>query len=304
MKTAIITGVAGFLGPYVAKELTERNYRVIGVDIHPADHVRVPFLGVEEYFAIRLPSQALDLLLTKEKPHVIIHAAGPSSVAGSFSDPMDDFDGSVGVLFGILNAVKRLANHCKVVICSSAAVYGNPTFLPVSEDAPPDPISPYGYHKLMCEMALAEFARIYGLKGCGIRIFSAYGRGLRRQVVWDLSKKIVESQTVRLIGTGEETRDFIHASDIACAVGVILEKARFEGEVYNLASGQQTQISHLAHLLVDSLARNNVLEFDNCPRPGDPLKWWADIRRVSQLGFRPLVSIEAGIQDFARWFPG
>src|SRR5207248_3256916 len=127
---------------------------------------------------------------------------------------------------------------------SSAAVYGQPDRLPVGETAPLRAISPYGEHRVVCETLLRDS----GLPAVVARVFSAYGEGLRRQVLWDICAKAINSAEVALDGTGDESRDFVHAEDVAAAVVVLIRKADFGGEPYNVATGVETRIGELARL--------------------------------------------------------
>jgi nucleoside-diphosphate-sugar epimerase len=185
---------------------------------------------------------------------------------------------------------------------SSAAVYGNPSTLPVSEGAALAPVSPYGFHKEMAEDILREFHDVYGIRSCAARVFSAYGSGLRRQLLWDVCQKVVAGPIVTLFGTGAETRDFIHVEDVARAIRVLAENAEMNAEVYNVASGHQTTIESVARALVSSLDPQIEVRFSGEQRPGDPLHWEADISAVSGLGFHAQVSFEDGVADYARWF--
>ena len=212
--------------------------------------------SISDLLVSDLGSPEFEAMLVAAKPDLIIHAAGPSSVAGSVKGPAGDFLGSVDVFYHVMDSVRRLAPSCKVLLLSSAAVYGNPQTLPVHEDAPLRPISPYGFHKKICEILIEEFYSVYGIRGCSVRIFSAYGAGLKRQVLWDISRKALWDNVVNLQGTGEETRDFVHAEDVAERLGNIADHATFSAEAYNLSYGVATTIREVAETLVAELGRN------------------------------------------------
>ncbi|MGL4622519.1 MAG: NAD-dependent epimerase/dehydratase family protein, partial [Chroococcidiopsis sp.] len=189
----------------------------------------------------------------------------------------------------------------RFIFLSSAAVYGNPQSLPVSESHSPLPVSPYGFHKWQCEQLCLEFTNIYGLPTASARIFSAYGPGLRRQVVWDIFQKIITQRSPTLQGTGRESRDFIHAIDIAAALFVIATTGSMQGEVYNIGSGREVTIAELVSLVLDTLCYDCNPEFDGVVPIGVPLYWKADTTKLSALGFDPTVSLEQGISSFASW---
>jgi len=188
-----------------------------------------------------------------------------------------------------------------VVFLSSAAVYGNPASIPIDEEGPLRPISPYGFHKLLSEKLAEEFHVVYGLRTCIVRIFSAYGPGLQRQVLWDICQKALSEPVVQLLGTGRETRDFVHASDVARGIRTVLEHASFQSEAYNLATGVETTIQDLASKLLNALDVTSSISFDGTVRQGDPMRWQADISRLSKLGFCPRISLAEGTRDYTRW---
>jgi UDP-glucose 4-epimerase len=296
-RTILIPGVAGFLGRHLAREFLQRGWRVAGLDVVAAENAPP---GVD-YRRLALPDPALGDFIREVRPAACVHCAGRASVALSLSDPAADFHDAVPVTFALLEALRRQAPECRTVLLSSAAVYGNPQTLPVGETQPPAPLSPYGYHKLLGEILAEEFSRLYALPTASVRIFSAYGPGLRRQVVWDICTRVLTTGTLRLRGTGQESRDFIHAADVAAALAVLIDGAPCQGERYNVASGRETTIAALATTLLEALGVKITPEFDGTATPGDPRNWRADISRLGALGFSPSIGLEAGLRSVAAW---
>ncbi len=299
MRTCLVTGAAGFLGSRVVSEFASAGYRVTGAgrETDPGDSDD----ELDSYCCTDLPSDTFVALLEAEQPDVLVHTAGTASVAESMTRPLEDFAGSVGVLVEVLDAVRRHAADARLVFMSSAAVYGNPTSLPVREDAPLRPLSPYGHHKVLAEMLLGEYRDIFGVGSVSLRIFSAYGSGLRRQILWDVCEKAMSGE-VRLFGTGEETRDFIHAQDVASAARIVAEKAPMTGEAYNVATGVETTIRGLSERIASCVAPGVPVEFSGEQRPGDPVRWRADISKIAELDFRPRVSLDQGIAEYCAWY--
>ncbi|MES2571746.1 MAG: SDR family oxidoreductase, partial [Verrucomicrobiota bacterium] len=240
MKSVLITGVAGFLGRHAARQFSREGWRVIGVDDASPENAQ-PAAGAL-YHRMRLPSPALRELLRAARPDVFVHCAGRASVPLSMDDPASDFRDNTLLTFEMLEMLRREAPACRFLFLSSAAVYGNPEALPVEESHRVAPLSPYGYHKRQCELLCEEFSAIFGLPTAALRIFSAYGPGLRRQVIWDICERVLTSGELRLRGTGNESRDFIHAIDIGRALTCIASQAPCQGEIYNLASGREATI--------------------------------------------------------------
>lgn len=299
MKKVLLTGAAGFLGKHIGRHFAQLGWKVAGVDILAPGSVQ---LAAEvRYEQCVLPSPDFERILRDLQPDVCIHCAGRASVPMSMSDPAADFRDNTILTFELLDAIRRNTPGCRFILLSSAAVYGNPRALPVSENTHVAPLSPYGFHKRQCELICQEFAKIYGVPTISTRIFSAYGPGLRRQVVWDICERLLTKGSLSLSGTGQESRDFIHATDIARALALLADKAPANGEIYNLSAGRETTIAELASLLISAMGMGVEAQFDGRSRPGDPLNWRADVSKLRELGFEPAVSLEKGLADVAAW---
>jgi UDP-glucose 4-epimerase len=296
---ALITGVSGFIGRYVARHFADQGWQVIGIDNAASENA--PLASLTAYYSLQLPSPDLDSILQKHQPNVCIHCAGRASVGLSMTNPSADFYGNTALTFELLHALRLQAPQCKFVFLSSAATYGNPGTLPVTETHSTHPLSPYGFHKLYGEQLCREFATLYGLPTASVRIFSAYGPGLRRQVLWDICQKALTQNAVILQGTGQESRDFIHVLDIAKALLLVANHAPMQGEIYNLASGREVTIAELAQIMLSSLDYPENPIFDGVSPIGNPLNWQADITKLAGLGFTPTVPLEQGLKVFAHW---
>lgn len=300
-KTLLLIGAAGFLGRNFANYFSSRGWRVTGVDAVIRE--KAPLPDLHQYFCMKLPHLDFNNIVFKIQPDVCIHSAGLASVNYSMENPSADYkDGPVLTHF-LLNSFREYAPECKFVFLSSAAVYGNPISLPVSEKQPPLPISIYGFNKWQSEIICSEFSMIYGLSVDIVRIFSAYGQGLRQQVIWDICKKAITGNGIHLEGTGNESRDFVHVADIAQGIEIILGNKNKETHVYNLASGKETSIRDLSRLILNNLGVDpNKISFTNSIPAGKPKNWVADISLISKLGYKPRVSLEAGIESYVEWF--
>ncbi|UCC41076.1 MAG: NAD-dependent epimerase/dehydratase family protein [Candidatus Aminicenantes bacterium] len=298
-KIALVTGGNGFLGTYIARCFIENGYRVVIIDMVPPGESKS--CRSFTYHRLRLPNNKIGHLLRKYSPEICIHCVGPVSIKQSVAKPEADFHNSTVITFNILNALRLNAPESRFVFLSSAAIYGNPASLPVTEEHNPAPISPYGFHKLQCERLCKEFSDVYGVKSAIARIFSAYGEGLRRQVVWDIVRKMLTKRNVILQGTGKESRDFIHAHDVAQGIFLISKTSMLTCETYNLASGDETSISSLAKMILDGLRRKDMYIFDNHLPNGVPKNWRADISKLNKLKFTLSISLRKGVQNFIEW---
>ena len=299
-KKVLVTGVAGFIGGHFAEYYIMRGYNVIGVDNKPKDMISTKKLF--EYKQLTLPNDQLHSLIQKYTPDICIHCAGSSSVVFSVENPYKDFNSSVLIAFHLLDGLRKFSPECKTIYPSSAAVYGNPISLPISENHPLKPISPYGYHKILCEAICNEFSQLYNLNIYILRIFSAYGPGLRKQILWDIFNKSKKENRLVLYGTGKETRDFIYIDDIVNAADMILNSSGNNYDIYNIASGQETSIRELAELIAQELNSNIPIEFNGLTKKGDPKNWRADVSKLKKLGFEPRTELREGILKVKKWF--
>jgi UDP-glucose 4-epimerase len=278
----LVTGARGFLGGSVMRHAERLGHRVVSVD------------------RAALAEGTLAERVAAEAPDVVLHAAGKASVAASIASPRDDFEGSVATWAALLEAVRRSGTRPVVILPSSAAVYGDPAALPVREDAPARPISPYGFHKLCCETLADEYAACFGLDVIVARLFSVFGPAQRRLLVWELYAQLAgPEEVVTLGGTGRETRDFLHVDDVAEAL-IRLAGSPARGlvgraEVVNVASGEETAVLALAERLRDLVAPGKRITCLGAPRPGDPQRWRADVSRIEAriAPFRPRPLAEA-----------
>ena len=205
----LITGAGGFLGSHIA-----HHFGALGHSVAAVGRFAVTASGTGSYpnlwklGGMTLPDQALHAIIRDFRPTLLVHCAGTASVADSMQQPYQDFCKTVQVCAFTLEAVRSCAPDCRFVLLSSASVYGNPESLPIPETAPLRPVSPYGYHKMLCETLAEEYATLHGMKVAVLRIFSAYGERLRRQVIHDICLKFADPATagVEVFGTGHESR--------------------------------------------------------------------------------------------------
>ena len=134
-----------------------------------------------------------------------------------------------------------------------------------------------------------------------IRIFSAYGNGLRKQLLWDIYQKYQNTGRIELFGTGDETRDFIHVSDIVRAIELILA---YDGpeNIINVANGEEVSIRELAEIYAGKLGADaDVVSFNGMVKEGDPRNWRADISLLKRLGYEKHMALSDGIEAYVEW---
>ncbi len=300
MAEVLICGATGFIGSYCTSAFHDKGWAVVGAgrQIEPV-YGKLP-IGVRNFQGDITDSKLLGDILNEHKPERIVFVAGPANVQQSFKDPVTDFRNHLLPLIAVLDQARRMQKPPGILLVSSAAVYGNPTAIPVSESAAVSPISPYGYHKLQQEILLDEFASIYGLPTCKARVFSTYGAGLRHLAIYEITKRTLAGD-FKNFGTGRETRDYLHASDVGAALECIASSSEFNGEIINVASGQEQSIEKVAELIYETLAITEKPVFDGTDLNGSPMRWCADVSHLQKLGFATKLSFEAGMKETVEW---
>lgn len=236
------------------------------------------------------------------KPDVIIHCAGHTGIQASVQYPSFDFQSNVTLSHNLLFAIHKLnLKHTRFIFLSSAGVYGTPEILPIHEDLPLRPLSPYALHKAMCEQLCVYFAKNYGMDVKIARIFSAYGSGLKRQIFWDMFTKLKRTGKLDMLGTGLESRDYIHVNDVAQAIYLLAVKNP-DWIICNVANGEEVTIRRATELFADSagVSRDRI-SFSDVLREGDPLNLRADITRLQSLGWRKTIELKDGLKDYLTW---
>jgi dTDP-glucose 4,6-dehydratase/UDP-glucose 4-epimerase len=289
----IIVGSKGFIGSHCVKYFSQK------ADVWECDVI--PDYANKQYFAIDVTSADYSEIFQTQNYDVCINCSGAANVPDSMVHTQRDFQLNTVNVFKILDAIKRFSPTCRFLNLSSAAVYGNPTELPIKENQPLKPISAYGFHKKQAEETCLEFNQLFGLKTCSLRIFSAYGERLKKQIFWDLAQKIKNSDKIFLFGTGDETRDFIHISDLVIQIELTINKSKFQGENINSANGVQIKIKDLVSLFVSKSECIKNYSFNGIIRRGDPLNWMADISILKGFGYKQTISIEDGINKYLKW---
>jgi UDP-glucose 4-epimerase len=284
----LVIGSKGFIGSSCVNHF-RNSHEVLGCDIVPGNDT-----GYKQIHSIAEAEE----ILSSGVFDVCINASGSAHVGFSFENPERDRELNVVNVEAIANSIATVSPATRFINFSSAAVYGNPEKLPISESANLNPLSPYGMHKLESERVLRRFAAEKNLKSVSLRVFSAYGPGLRKQLFWDLFRKSQSGNVIRLFGTGKESRDFIFIDDLVYAVECVIANAGFNGESINVASSVETTIEEAATSFLSNLG-NFELNFTGEEKAGDPKNWRADISLLSSLGFKPSVDIHEGLRRTA-----
>ncbi len=290
----LVIGSKGFIGSHCLDYFRQAEHNVSGCDV-------VVDYTDENYFLIDSTNADYKEVFEKNDFQVCINCSGAASVGDSIHNPRRDFELNTLNVFKMLDAIRQFRPDCRFIQLSSAAVYGNPSGLPVKEDSALRPVSPYGWHKYYSELVCHEFTSLYKCKLAILRPFSVYGAGLKKQLFWDVYHKLGKGEKFELFGTGNETRDFIHISDMLVVIDLVMQKGKFEGEVYNVANGEAVRICDIIRDFAALSGIGTGYSFNNHTKEGDPLYWQADISRISALGYNRKVSQSDGLNGYIQW---
>ncbi len=293
-----MTGAGGFIGAHVAGDLARSGWRVAA-----AGHAGRPCPSAAAARWGALTPESLEHLNQAiGGADAIIHCAGGSSVAASLRDPTADFERTVTSTQRVLEFMRTHAPAARLVLMSSAAVYGAAGTELLHEGLPKRPVSPYGEHKARAEDLVAEWSAQYGLDATALRLFSVYGPGLRKQVLWELSRRALTGENpLTLFGSGEERRDFIAIGDAARLIARAADPSLRPPPTLNGGSGRATSVRDLAERLLGALGISAELAFSGAAKAGDPDSMVADMTRATAFGFAPTAMLEDELARYAAW---
>mgnify|MGYP005834264565 CR=1 FL=1 len=291
----LVTGGSGQLASYLFEELGPRH-EVVGADIRSPTHApargRVTMADIRDVGAMRAVMKDID---------AVVHTAAQVSVQRSTEDPSGDADINVRGTIGVLQAAQA-EGVGKFVYISSAAVYGDPHYTPVDEDHPTVPKSFYGTSKLCGEQYTRAFGSTFGLPYVVIRPFNFYSpRADPKSPYSGVITKFVENarsgKPLRIEGDGLQTRDFLHARDVARMVRMAVE-SDISGVTLNCGSGKGTSIRELAEA-VDEIYPGEVAVEHAPPRTSDIKHSVAEVSAARRLlGFRTETGLREGLRTF------
>ncbi len=304
-RRVILTGCAGFVGSHLAESLTGKGVFVIGVDNLSngyVENLEQVDKDLFEFHEMDVRSDEFREFIRTQEFDTFLHFAANAYVPPSVENPEYDFENNLVATFRLLETLRNLKTTSKVITVSSAAVYGDPVKLPMHEEDPIDPISPYGVSKLGIEKYTEVFSRIYGIKTLSLRLFSTYGPRQKKQIVYDFIKKLHQSpEELVILGDGTQQRDMIFVKDVVNAVLVLLDNAPFNGETYNVATGQSVTTLEIGQAVSSAMGLSPKMIFTGSIRRGDPHKWLADIGKLKSVGFNLRYSFMQGVQETVAW---
>ncbi len=234
---------------------------------------------------------------------VVFHMAAHLAQVRSFQEPILDSEVNVLGTLLVLEAARKMGVK-KIVYSSSTAVYGEAIRLPMDEDHPVQPESPYGVSKLAAEMHCMCYSKVYDMDVICLRYFNVYGPNQRHDAYGSVTAlfatQALRNEPLVIYDDGEQTRDFVHVLDVARANLLAAEADEVRG-VFNIASGVPVTVNQLAALVREATGKNVGIKHEPT-RKGDVRHSFGDITLArTLLGYEPQVDISQGIRNYIAW---
>ena len=257
--------------------------------------------GVHRWIDTDITIDALMRLDLSEPVDSIVHCAGSGAVSYSYAEPWNDFQRATVTTAAVLEWIRRQSYRPRLVFVSSAAVYGDHGDTDMMETSVRSPISPYGFHKLSAEMLCESSSRFFEIPITIVRLFSVYGDGLRKQLLWDAMKKFSSDQDL-FFGTGHELRDWLHVDDAAelLTAAAMTPQSRFE--IFNGANQQATTAYVLQQMAAASFPGISP-RFNGEAHKGNPRRLTADCSHPHNIiNWMPKINLEEGLSRYVAWY--
>jgi len=301
-KRILVTGGAGFVGSHLCDELLARGKDVLVVDDLSTGKAENLPSSVE---IARRNIASDDLGSVMKGIDLVFHVAAQPSTRKSVEDPLRDMrSNALGTLKVLLAAIE--AGVKKVVYTSTSAVYGEPKDLPMSEEQPPEPASPYAASKLTGEHYCHVLRQLRGLPYTCLRPFKVYGTRENLDVSLDevaqFTLATLKEKEITVNGDGNQSRDYVHARDVARAHVLAADEDRALGRTFNIGTGRETTINSLLQIIEEVTGRQPRVQHQPWPE-GDIYLEYANIGHAQGvLGFSPKEDLRTGIQEIADSF--
>ncbi|ALT76190.1 NAD-dependent epimerase/dehydratase family protein [Paucibacter sp. KCTC 42545] len=300
--TAVVLGAAGFVGRHTALALARQGCRVLGLGHGQWAESEWRQWGLTNWLDADIGLDALDRVTAGEIPCCVVHCGGSGAVSYSYSNPLSDFQRATQSTATALEWIRlNGANKCRFVLVSSAAVYGDQGDSDATENSVRSPISPYGVHKTAAEALCESYSRFFAVPSSIVRLFSVYGEGLRKQLLWDALNKFRVGQ-YQFFGTGNEIRDWIHVDDAGKLLTLAALCPQPTFEVYN-GGFEHASIREILNRLSIFCGHRGGVTFNGETHKGNPRRLTSEHGHAQRLlNWKPEVGLDSGLKRYADWF--
>jgi UDP-glucuronate 4-epimerase len=320
--TVLVTGVAGFIGSYVAHALLDRDEEVLGIDnindyyAVALKHARLERLSDRKGFTFKMVDisdpDALKQSVIGHTITKVVHLAAQAGVRYSIENPFAYAQSNLVGHLAILELCRHTDNLEHLVYASSSSVYGLNEKTPFSEkDTVDSPVSLYAATKKSGELMSHTYAHLYGLPQTGLRFFTVYGPwGRPDMAYWSFTEKIVKGETIDIFNHGDMRRDFSYIDDIVAGILASLDTVPEpdangkRNRIFNIGNKKPEDLMHFIEVIEEAVgkkAKTRMLPM----QPGDVYETYADTSAIeAACGFESKTSIEEGIPRFVDWYRG
>ena len=302
-KKIVITGGLGFIGSHLVEKLSEDNLVVVIDDQSTGKVENIKHLNLSKIDTTLGDITSIDLDEIFDGTDYVFHEAAVTSVQKSVDDPINSNEVNITGTLKVLEAAKN-TDVKKVVLASSSAVYGETESLPLSEDNPVNPLSPYAVGKTTGELYCNVFSEIYGLPTVSLRYFNVFGprqdpNSQYAAVIPIFIDKILKNESPIIYGDGEQSRDFVSVKHIVAA-NIIAAESKLTG-AFNIGLGKSTTINQLVEMINEIIGKDVKPVYEKA-RPGDIKYSLADISKAKALGYDPKADFKEELTETVEWF--
>lgn len=306
----MVTGGAGFIGSHIVDRLLRMGHEVVCIDnFDPYYDPEIKKNNIknstknENFRLVKgniLDGRLLNSIVRTEGIDYVVHMAAQAGVRASIKNPKKTSE--INVL-GTLNVLRACIDSevKKVVNASSSSVYGEVEYLPLDEEHPKSPTSPYGVSKLTGEHYCRIFNKVYGVKSISVRYFTVYGPKMRPDLAISIfTRKALKNEPIKIFGDGTKTRDFTFVDDaVNAAVQGIKKEATGE---YNIGGGNRISVQELAEKIISITGSKSRIIYSGAIE-GEAEHTLADITKARRdLGWSPKTDVDEGLNKYIKWF--
>jgi|TARA_Y100001963_G_C6755936_1_gene436816 UDP-glucose 4-epimerase len=297
MRKAIVTGGAGFIGSNLVNRLIEKGIEVVVLDnlstgkeenINP----KAKFIQCDIS-----KSSIFDLMYNMKGADVVFHLAALARVQPSIEDPIPFNEVNITGTLNILLAAHKTGIK-RVVYSASSSAYGNTDILPTPEDAPTNPLSPYGLQKYVGEQYCKMFSEVYGLDTVSLRYFNVYGEqmnfgGAYKTVIAVFIEQMQKGEKLNIVNEGNQRRDFTYVGDV-CNANILAATTsnKFNGEVFNVGNGDNFSVNEVADMFGGEKKYGE--------KRIEPFETLADNQKIKSLGWKPTGNLSEWIKNYIK----
>lgn len=318
MAKILVTGGAGYIGSFMVRELQNKGFEVVILDNLSQGHKEAVNDFRLEVIDLVKEKEKLDTLFTSEKFDGVIHMASFIQMGESYKDPAKYYKNNVYGFMNLLDSMQKGGVN-KIIISSSAGVYGNPVKLPIEENDPKNPLNPYGETKYILERMLEDYDAAYGMKFISIRYFNAAGAALdgsigedhpeESHLIPNIVKKALEGGEIEIFGSdyktpdGTNVRDYIHVLDLVEAHSIAMQKLidGAESNVYNAGIGRGYSNKEILDAVRNIAGVDLRIKFVS-RRPGDADALFASIEKIKKdFSWQPKYGLKEIVETAVLW---